>query len=492
MKKIIITLIFGLLIVKADAQGDIDALRYSNIPTLGTTARSMSMGGAIGAMGADASVALINPAGLAQYKSSQFSFSLGTLANNVSASVGDGTKGAYSFSGELPNVSFIFTNRKTTNGNPNKRGWVNSNFLLSYNRTANFNNSVRYETTSPKSSYTDYVANYSQGLASSDLGLESGRDINEFFYFENMFWYSYLIDSVSDGQYGSVYDKVNGISSQRGKINTSGGAGEYTAAFAANFEHKFYFGAALNVHQINYTELNEFSEVDNPLTQGNWDTYEFSRRLETRGTGFSGRLGVVFRPNSSIRIGASVHTPTRLNLTDEYYDELTVTEDSRETYTLTTIDKTSEYQVVTPGRYSLQGAYIFGKQGLISAEIESVNYATMNLSNDNDDFDLVNEDILDRYRSATNLKLGAEYNMGSFKLRGGYASMGNPLAEGNYSSNVFSGGFGFYDAKWSFDVGVSRRMTKDEYVPYDLGAMSPVVQNELAATRLMITISTKF
>jgi len=145
MKKIIVTLIFGLLIVQAQAQGDIDALRYSNIPTTGTTARSLGMAGAVGAMGADPASVLVNPAGLAQYKSNLFSISGGTYTSNMSASVGGTTKPAYSFSGELPNLSLVFTNRRLIKGNPAKKGWVNNNFSLSYNRTANFNNSVRFD-----------------------------------------------------------------------------------------------------------------------------------------------------------------------------------------------------------------------------------------------------------------------------------------------------------------------------------------------------------
>jgi len=307
-----------------------------------------------------------------------------------------------------------------------------------------------------------------------------------------MFWYSYLIDSVTNGQYAPVYNQAVGLNSQSGKIRTTGGAGEYSAAFAANFEHKFYFGAAFNVHQINYTELNEFTEVDNPNTQGNWDNYQFSRHLTTKGVGFSGRLGILFRPTDNVRIGGAIHTPTGMNLTDDYYDELAVVEDSREAYTTRTIDKTSEYRVVTPGRYSLQGTYLFGKKGLVSAEVESINYSTMNITNANDDFDLVNEGILDKYKAATNIKLGGEYNMGAFKLRAGYASFGNPLVDGTYSSNLLSGGFGFYDDQWSFDIGVSKRMTKDEYIPYDVGAISPVVSQSMDATRLILTISSKF
>ena len=51
------------------AQGEMDAYRFSQTELNGT-ARSMSMGGAFGALGGDMSVMSHNPAGLGVYRSS--------------------------------------------------------------------------------------------------------------------------------------------------------------------------------------------------------------------------------------------------------------------------------------------------------------------------------------------------------------------------------------------------------------------------------------
>lgn len=495
MKKIIFTILLGLLIIKGNAQSDIDALRYSNTPTLGTTARSIGLGGAVGALGADVSAVVVNPAGLAQFKTSQFSLSFGTSTNRNKASYGEsGDKTSFMFNGDIPNVSLVFTNRRMQRGNPAKKGWVNSNFMLSYNRTANFNRKLSYQTNSPVNSLTDYVAAYSRGLNATELDANDEQLAEGFYFFENMFWYTFLIDSVRNGTYTSTYDKVNGIASQKGNVATRGGSGEFNIAYAANYEHKVYFGGSVNIHNVNFTETNTFTEVNEAQMVGGWDTYSFTRNLETSGYGFSGRLGVIFRPNNNVRLGATLQTPTRLILSDEYSDALFVTRSDGTTDDLKTIDKEFSYDVVTPARYSLQGAYIFGKKGLITAELESINYSTMNLSTDNDDFEETNFSIADRYMTAANVKVGAEYVMNSFRLRSGFASVGNPLVEGGGKSRkIISAGFGMQEKAWAFDFAFSREVQTDEYVPYQInGATSPVVKNSFRSSRLMLTLSTKF
>ncbi len=57
------------------AQNEIDALRYSQTG-FGSTARSLAMGGAFGAPGADYSSLMINHAGIGVYKISEFTYSI--------------------------------------------------------------------------------------------------------------------------------------------------------------------------------------------------------------------------------------------------------------------------------------------------------------------------------------------------------------------------------------------------------------------------------
>src|ERR1043166_10287149 len=74
-KNLIIGIVLsGMLPVISVAQNDVDALRYSQTGLAGT-ARFISMGGAFGALGGDFSTLSWNPAGLAIYRTSEFTFS---------------------------------------------------------------------------------------------------------------------------------------------------------------------------------------------------------------------------------------------------------------------------------------------------------------------------------------------------------------------------------------------------------------------------------
>ena len=496
MKKILLTLAaVGLLSIQNFGQSDFDALRYSQTPNLGSTARSLGLGGAVGVVGADPSSVHSNPAGLAQYKSSSFNISLGTHSLKNQSSYLDGKNNTSNlFIPEFSGVNVIWTNRKMSKGNPSKTGWVNSNFQLGYNKTADFNRTISYEGTNTQNSFTDYVADYVQGLDVSALDANQEQLDEGFYYYDNMFWYSYLIDSASNGNYFGNYDPMQNSMMQEGLIRTRGSMGEFNVAYAANYEHRVYFGASVNVHNVNYSEKNTFSEADDPLSFGNWSSFDFERTLSTTGYGFSGKLGLIFRPNNNIRIGGTIHTPTKLTLTDEYQDELYVVQDDATTDDLRTIEKSFSYTITTPTRYGIQGAYIFGKNGLITAEVETIDYSTMNISSDEESFNATNNDIADNYSKTMNLKLGGEYAMNSFRLRGGFASIGAPMADGNtFNRYIISGGVGMQEKNWSFNVGMSRDLTNDEYAPYTIsGIESNNVKSKLEDTRLMVTLSTKF
>ena len=69
------------------AQGELDAYRFSQMELNGT-ARSMSMGGAFGALGGDMSVMSHNPAGLGVYRSSEVQATLNlSMANMYKARI---------------------------------------------------------------------------------------------------------------------------------------------------------------------------------------------------------------------------------------------------------------------------------------------------------------------------------------------------------------------------------------------------------------------
>lgn len=495
MKKTVVLLtIMAFYCLKTEAQSDIDALRYSYTSPLGSTAKSMSLGGAIGAVGADPGAVLSNPAGLAQYKTNIFNLSVGSMSSkNKSTYLGNTSSASNIFKPNLPSANLVSTNRRMERGNPTKKGWVNTNFLIGWNKTADFNRTLTYKGENTNSSFTDYVADYVGGLPSSELASNQEQLDRGFYYFENMFWDAYLIDTINDGSYFGNYDNLAVNQYQQGQIITKGGMNEVNLALASNYEHKVYVGVGLNINSVRYEESNILKEEDNPLTTSNYNSFEFTRNLSTSGIGVSGRIGLIFRPNNNIRIGGTIHTPKALRLTDSYFEELYVLNDDGTNSDLRTIDKEYTYTVTTPMKYAVQATYLFGKQGFLSAELESIDYSTMNITADDNAFISVNDRITTDYISTVNLKIGGEYVLDALRLRGGFASMGNPLGTSEMSRNMITGGVGVNDKNWSFDLGVVKHLNSDTYIPYSApGFSTNTVSNNLNGTQLVLSLSTKF
>ena len=135
MKKIICIAIVGLFIIRANAQSDIDVLRYSQGDVSASTARALGLGGAIGAMGADQTSILVNPAGLAQYRTGAFNVTLSTAnKQNETDYLNNSTKSNL-FNGQYNSINLVHTQVKLQGGNPLKPGGENTNSAIGSNRT---------------------------------------------------------------------------------------------------------------------------------------------------------------------------------------------------------------------------------------------------------------------------------------------------------------------------------------------------------------------
>ena len=84
------------------AQSEVDALRFSREDLHGT-ARSMSLGGAFGALGGDQTAISINPAGIAVYRSSEVVGTLNLSQEKSSAGSLDKNKSRF----DMDNLGFV-------------------------------------------------------------------------------------------------------------------------------------------------------------------------------------------------------------------------------------------------------------------------------------------------------------------------------------------------------------------------------------------------
>ena len=73
MKNRILRIAIAISTIAANAQNEVDALRYST-QNLSGTARYAAMGGAFGSLGGEFSALSSNPAGIGMYQFSEFTF----------------------------------------------------------------------------------------------------------------------------------------------------------------------------------------------------------------------------------------------------------------------------------------------------------------------------------------------------------------------------------------------------------------------------------
>ncbi|OPZ99790.1 MAG: hypothetical protein BWY72_00172 [Bacteroidetes bacterium ADurb.Bin416] len=130
-KQLITSLLCGIGLV-AMAQGEYDALKYSQGELLGT-ARYMGMAGAFGALGADMSAIHQNPAGIGLYRSSELSLTPVLSLGNVNANYNGTTVNNSKMTLQLNSGGYIGSFRPSNSTNVS-----NINFAVTYNKVKDF------------------------------------------------------------------------------------------------------------------------------------------------------------------------------------------------------------------------------------------------------------------------------------------------------------------------------------------------------------------
>ena len=117
-------------------------------------------------------------------------------------------------------------------------------------------------------------------------------------------------------------------------------------------------------------------------------------------------------------------------------------------------------------------------------------------ASDDYDYSLENQDIKNILKAASNLRFGAEFRIKNLYLRGGYSRYGKVFASGELNKdlayNGISGGVGFRQQKFYFDLAYSALFSKNNYIMYyDPGYLKPasISNNKTAITA---TIGFKF
>ncbi len=468
MKKLATFILMAGVCSQLSAQNEEDILRYS-FQKLNGTPRSLGMAGAMGVVGADLSAINTNPAGLGFYRQNTYLLGLGySIWNTKSTYIGTQTRSTQN-NINIPNLGASFTTLMMDKGKQVTSGLVSYTLGFSLNRRNDFNQTVAFQGDNRSSSILDYFAQRANGIPASSLT----PDVSSL---EGMAWNAYLINSDSLSGFNSyVANLPDSITMrQRSQIKHSGRQQDLNASIGLNFSHRLYLGATISMNTIRYEQTSIWKEENtNFFSDTRYMTYE--NRFTTQGSGFSVNLGAILRITDFLRAGLNYQSGTRYSLSDVFSTSISSNNfDPGTSYNFSSSPTNFNYTLKTPAKIGGGLTFIFKQAGLISIEVENVNYSRGRLGSINYDFDTENKLAENNFNDAYNLKMGAEVLVGKLRVRGGFAHFGSPLSREvdrgiNLSYNCYTTGLGYRNESGFFaDFAVVLEEGTSFYTPYTL------------------------
>ncbi|HLO57203.1 MAG TPA: hypothetical protein VK179_00525 [Bacteroidales bacterium] len=454
-----------------------DAIKFSqNFPTL--SARSLSMGGAFSSLGGDFSSSYINPAGLGLYRKSEFVFSPYLGLSTTKANYLGETNTDYKYQFSLSNIGYVGT--FITN---KEKGLVSASYALGYNRINNFNNRVNIVGTNERTSLIDYFMN----PGGNNINGTDPEDLDPFT--NRLAFDAYLIDTTA----GTNFEYTTPVmyrNQQRRIIESRGGTGQWNFAFGLNFNNIWYVGAGLGINQISYETQMSHTEINRDPAESDFANFTYTEKEVVNGHGINFNFGTMVRLFEIVRLGASFQTPTFYRLDESYknsmYSEFksgfVPTDDLGEIYA----NGEYSYRMATPMKLQAGASIQLGKMGIISSDIEFLDYSKIHFKSiDDPSFEDNNDFLPDMYGKVVNFKIGGEARFDNLFVRLGGGLYQNPYATsdltrfyGKNNTSELTAGFGFRTSSFFFDLGFSSLSNKkDKYLLYS--AYDPRSTNDL-------------
>ncbi|MBZ9630722.1 outer membrane protein transport protein [Salegentibacter sp. LM13S] len=479
MKNIFIIMSVLFIAGGAQAQNITDAYRYSS-EELNGTARFQSLSGAFGALGGDLSAITVNPASSAVFLNSfgTMTFSHRSTNKNVDY-FGTGTTNENSdFNFNQAGGVLVFDTRSDS-------PWRKFSLGLNYSQTNNFDDAFLATGTS-QTSIDQYFLNYANGIPLDLLQTREDESVSDLYSYlgENegfgaqqafLGYQGYVIDQAEDSPENTSYNSFisPGNFNQEYRSVATGLNGKFSFNFGTQFRDFLYLGANLNTHFLNYDRSTRFRENNNNSGSAT-NQVIFNNNLSTTGDGFSFQLGAIAKVSERFRVGASYHSPTWFNIIEEATQYLETNNDANERVVVdpNVLNLYPDYNLKTPGKITGSLAVLFGTKGLISFDYSYKDYsATEFRPTDDPEFDFQNSLISEELQAASTFRLGGEYRINNWSLRGGYRFEQSPYANESTIGDLtgYSGGIGYDFGSMKLDLAYTNANYEENARLYETG-----------------------
>ncbi|MFT4566937.1 MAG: hypothetical protein ACI9FN_001899 [Saprospiraceae bacterium] len=469
-----------------------DLLRLSQNQYI-NSARSAGVGGAFGSLGADISVANINPAGIAEFRKSEIVLGGNYVNNSSDASLGGNTLSGSDQKLQLATAAGVFTS------NPVDFDVKTMNIALGMNQLASFHDFFQYEGTTA-GTRVERFRELAQGRRLDELGFfEAGPALDA----------NVLLETDVPGEYYSDFVTFDEIVSRSESVERTGSINELFITVASNIKNKFSWGATLGIPIVSYSEVKRYEEVDDADNVEFFNSMVYNQSLDLSGAGVNIKAGLIYKITPKLRLGIALHSPTVYAITDNYRTDIdyNYTDDGTTTTGIGTSGESIpfDYQATTPWR-ALAGVSTLYKvgdlRGFVSADAEYVNYNSVSYSlspegnlSDEAYLEEVTQEAKAVAASAINFRLGTEIAYKFLRVRVGGTMQGSPYKNtATLNPDLgYSAGIGIRANSIYLDAAYSYRSINRDYSPYTLSnpQFEQVIDNKSSFGTLSVTVGFK-
>ncbi len=456
-------ILVGLLLAAGvQAQTLEDAIRFSLFQP-SSTARSTGAGGAFGGLGADLSVANTNPAGIAEFRKSEFTVSLGLPIVKATSSLGVTRSEESSTHFGLDNLAAVFFY------DPPSFNTKSFNLAIGINKIADFHQTTYFEGVTPGTIIERFLEQ-ATGLTPDEL---------DFFEGGPAFDAGAIYNFDGGTQYLSDFVTFNEQVFRSQFTERSGSIQELFFTIASNLKNKVSLGFTLGLPIVNFEENKTYQERDDLFEVEFFDELFFDELQSTSGIGINLKAGFIYKLTPKFRIGGAFHSPTWYFLKDQYSTSmeyyLTNNDGQPEDFEGLSPLNELDFRFSTPWKALVGLGYIYDLgdiKGFFSAEASYTRYTLgrFNLTADSSDpfsqfiEDDLNNFIQSDFGSSVDIRAGSELAYKKFRVRVGAALL-NGVFDDTDRMNVnpqYSLGIGFRGDRqyvdFSYTIGSYSRM----------------------------------
>ncbi|MCS6819419.1 MAG: outer membrane protein transport protein, partial [Chitinophagales bacterium] len=366
------------------------------------------------------------------------------------------------------------------------------NLAFSYNRISNFNRSIRYNGLNINNSFADAWVKELNALNGSRPDFNNAS-IPAVLAVKNE---TVFFDSVAK-QYISY---IRPPLVQSGEIRQSGNADEVNIALGLNVSDIVYVAVDAGIPFLSYQAVQSFSEIDAADTIRFFNDYIFREEYRSSGIGFNLKLGVIVRPVSWYRVGVAYRSPTWFRIDENYYASLKEIYNGQE-FLQDVNFAPFRYRFTQPMSGIISNSFYIKQSAFFSIDYEFQNFGAIrhNFPGFQSTSESVNRIVQNKYGFSHTIRVGAEWAIKSFRLRGGYAFQSSPFKKGvgaegyDEQRNIIGAGIGYRGRRFFAELGYQLMMYNSYFQPYESkDTFEPSVQSRNRNHQVLLSLGWRF